>query len=78
MGSLVRISRKHQIVVPKEARKSLGVGSGDELIVEVEKGKIVMKPRPRSYTQHLLGLHKRLWKGVGVEDYVSREREAWR
>ncbi len=77
MGSIVRVSRKHQVVVPREAREALGVGAGDELVVEVEKGKVLVKARPRSYAKHMLGLHKSVWKGVKVEDYLRREREAW-
>ncbi len=37
MGSSVKISRKHQVVVPRKAREALGVGAGDELVVDVEK-----------------------------------------
>ncbi len=77
MGSIVRVSRKHQVVVPREAREALGVGAGDELVVEVEKGRVFVKARPRSYAKHMLGLHKSVWKGVRVEDYLRREREAW-
>ncbi len=77
MGSIVRVSRKHQVVVPREAREALGVGAGDELVVEVEKGKVMIKARPKSYARHMLGLHKSVWKGVRVEEYIRKEREAW-
>ena len=78
MGSVVRVSRKHQVVVPREAREALGVGAGDELVVEVENGKVLMKPKPRNYSKHMLGLHKSVWKGVKTESYVRTEREAWK
>ncbi len=55
----------------------MGVGAGDELVVEVEKGKVLVKARPRSYARHMLGLHKSVWKRVKAEDYLRREREAW-
>ena len=77
MGPIVRVSRKHQVVVPREAREALGVGAGDELVVEVEKGKVMIKPRPRSYARHMLGLHKDVWKGVKPDEYVRKERESW-
>lgn len=77
MGSIVRVSRKHQVVVPREAREALGIGAGDELVVEVEKGKVMIKARPKSYARHMLGLHKSVWKGVRVEEYIRKEREAW-
>ncbi len=77
MGSIVKVSRKHQVVVPREARRALGVGAGDELVVEVEKGKVMIKARPRSYAKHMLGLHKNVWTGLKTEEYVKKEREAW-
>ena len=77
MVSIVKISQKHQVVVPREAREALGVGAGDESVFEVEKGKVMIKARPRSYARHMLGLHKDVWKRVKVEEYVRKEREAW-
>jgi len=78
LGSVVRVSRKHQVVVPREAREALGVGAGDELVVEVENGRVLMKPKPRNYSKHMLGLHKSVWKGVRTESHVRTEREAWK
>jgi len=60
MGSIVRVSRKHQVVV------------------DVEKGKVMIKARPKSYNRYMLGLHKNVWKGVNVEEYVRKERDSWR
>jgi AbrB family looped-hinge helix DNA binding protein len=78
MGSVVRVSRKHQVLVPREAREALGVGAGDELVVEVKNGKVMMKPKPRNYSKHMLGLHKSVWKRVKPESYIRTEREAWK
>ncbi len=78
MGSVVRVSRKHQVVVPREAREALGVGARHELVEEVENGRVLMKPKPRNYSKHMLGLHKSVWKGVESESYVRTEREAWK
>lgn len=35
-----------RIVVPKSARDQLGIKAGTELIVEVEEGRLVLKPVP--------------------------------
>src|SRR5205807_10013011 len=78
VGPVVRVSRKHQVVVPREASEALGVGAGDELVVEVENGRVVMKPKPRNDSKHMLGLHKSVWKVVQLESYVRTEREAWK
>ena len=77
MGSIVKVSRKHQVVVPREAREALGVGAGDELVVDVDQGKVMIKARPKSYAKYMLGLHMSVWKDVKVEEYVRRERVAW-
>jgi AbrB family looped-hinge helix DNA binding protein len=76
--AVVRVGRKHQVVVPREARDALGIGAGDEPVVEVENGKVMMKPKPRNYSKYMLGLHKNVWKGVKTESYVRTEREAWK
>ena len=78
MITTVKISSKHQIVIPREARKQLGLSAGDQLLVEVRNGTLVMRPRPRSYTKHLEGLHREVWEGVDALQYVRDERKAWR
>lgn len=77
MGTTVKLSRKNQVVIPKEARSRLNLSPGDELVVEVEKDKVVMKPKPKSYTKYALGLHKKVWRGVDVEKYLEEERRSW-
>ena len=78
MGSVVRVSRKHLVVLPRGAIEALGVGAGDELVVEVQNGKVLLKPKPRNYSKHMLGLSKNVWEGVKTESYVRTEREAWK
>ncbi len=74
MGSIVRVSRKRQVVVPQETRGALGVSVSDELVSETERGRAVIKPRPRSYAKHMLGLHKHVWKGLKPR-IIWKERE---
>jgi len=73
----VRVSKKYQVVVPKQAREALNIGQGDELVVSIRDGQVILKPKPRSYTEHMRGLHKNLWKDVEATKYVEKEREAW-
>ncbi|MCD6231859.1 AbrB/MazE/SpoVT family DNA-binding domain-containing protein [Candidatus Aerophobetes bacterium] len=77
MIAIVKLSSRHQVVIPKEARKKLGLHAGDQLIVEVEKEKVVMRPRPKNYTNYMLGLGKKVWQGIDATDYVRKERESW-
>jgi len=74
---IVKLSSKHQIVIPKEIRKRLSLEAGGELAVEVEEEKVVLRPRPKNYTDHMLGLGRKVWQGVEATEYVRKERESW-
>jgi len=78
MGTTVKLSAKHQIVIPREVRKQLGLAAGDGLLVEIRGNTIVLVPRPRSYAKRLRGLHKEIWSGVDAKAYVREERKGWR
>ena len=77
MAVRVKVSKKHQIQVPSEIRKQLGIKSGDELLVEVRGSYAVLLPEPRVYTERLRGLHREVWDGVEPQEHVRRERQAW-
>ena len=77
LTEVVRVSKKYQIVIPKQARKALNINPGDNLIVSVRGKQILMRPRPKNYTEYMRGLHKEVWKGVKVTKYIKEEREAW-
>lgn len=77
MAVRVKVSKKHQIAVPSEVRKQLGIKSGDELLVELRGGYAVLLPEPRDYSQCLRGLHREVWEDVEPQEYVRQEREAW-
>ncbi|MFQ6064323.1 MAG: AbrB/MazE/SpoVT family DNA-binding domain-containing protein [Candidatus Bathyarchaeia archaeon] len=77
MTETVRVSKKYQVVIPKQARDSLKIDQGDELVVSIREGQVIMKPKPKSYTKHMRGLHKNLWKDIDTTKYVEKEREAW-
>jgi hypothetical protein len=34
-------------------------------------------PEPPDYARRLRGLHREVWEGIDVDEYVRREREAW-
>ena len=72
-----RVSKKSQIVIPKKIRDTVGISEGDELIVDVEGDRVILKVKPKSYTKRLRGLHKNVWKGIDPKKYVRRERESW-
>ncbi|MEW6416603.1 MAG: AbrB/MazE/SpoVT family DNA-binding domain-containing protein [Nitrospirota bacterium] len=72
-----KVSKKSQIVIPKEIREMVGISEGDELIVDVEGDRVILKVKPKSYTKRLRGLHKNVWKGIDPKKYVRGERESW-
>jgi AbrB family looped-hinge helix DNA binding protein len=55
--STVKMSSKNQIVVPREARDSLGLKPGDRLLVVVrDDGVVEMRRRPEDPASELEGL----------------------
>lgn len=77
MASRVKISSRNQIVIPAEARRALGIGPGDHLLVSACDGYIFMMPEPENYVEHLRGLHKEIWADVDVEEYFNELRGPW-
>lgn len=68
-----KLSSKNQIVIPKEARKAMGVKGGDELLVVVKDDLTLVMPKPKQYARTLRGLAK----GTYPSGYLKRERRSW-
>jgi AbrB family looped-hinge helix DNA binding protein len=77
VATRVKVSSRYQIAVPAEARKRLRINRGDDLLVDIRDGSILLVPEPRDYGRHLRGLHREVWEGVEAQQYVQQEREAW-
>ncbi len=77
MAFRIKVNNKHQITIPAAIRKELHIERGDHLLLEVHHGHIVLMPEPRTYSQHLRGLHREIWEGIEPQDYVDRERDGW-
>lgn len=71
----VRLNSKFQVVIPKHARAALNLAVGDELLVLVKEDRIVMFPRPKSFTARLANLAKEIW--TDSEGYLKHERDSW-
>ena len=64
---VVRVYKKGIIALPKEVRERAGIKEGTMLVVEVEEGRIVLRP---------LDLWERVWgsgRGLGSAREVERE-----
>lgn len=56
MAASVKMSSKHQIVVPREAREALSLRPGDRLLVTVAADVIEMRREPRDLIAELEGI----------------------
>ena len=71
----VKVSKRHQIALPSQARRALDIRAGDRLLVDVQDGLIILIPQPDDYVAEMAGLHREIWEGVDVADYVVAERQ---
>lgn len=75
--STVKVSKKFQIAVPSAARAALNIDSGDELIVDVQDGILVLVPKPVNYTEALAGMGREIWEKLDSGQYIAGERQSW-
>ena len=73
----VKVSTKHQVVVPSEARRALGIAAGDRLMVEVTSDAVILRPRTQKAGARLRGLGQEAWVGVDPVEYVRQIRKDW-
>ncbi len=68
------LSEKNQIVIPREARRALGVKAGDKLLVVVRGDRVIVLQKPKAHHQAVLGLAGRAYPN----GYLRKERRSWR
>ncbi len=73
----VKVSSRYQIAIPSAARRAIGIQAGDQLLVDVQDGVIVLIPKPSDYTAHMAGLYKEIWERHDTDQYLTDERDAW-
>ncbi len=73
----VKVSKRHQIVVPAEARARLNIQSGDRLLVDVQDGMLILIPQPENFAERLSGLHQDIWADMDAREYIDQERDTW-
>jgi len=71
----VKVSSKHQIAVPSEVRKRLGIKAGDRLEVEIRDDVIVLRPRAGSVADRLYGSGRGIYGDPMV--YIRALRDEW-
>jgi antitoxin PrlF len=70
-----RLSSKSQIVIPAELRRRLGVQPGDDLLIEWEEDRIVIRKSVQSPLDVLAALPREVWSGAA--DEIRRMRDEW-
>jgi AbrB family looped-hinge helix DNA binding protein len=73
--NVVRVGRRGQMVLPKAVREALGVTEGDQLWLEVEGNRVILRP-VSSLVRESLGSLRGTW-GKAIGSYLKEEREAW-
>ncbi len=76
MHTIVKVTRKYQVTLPKEVREKLGIRIGDFLRVRVENEKIILEPvvpRKRNPVDDMLNL---ISEQINV-DAVKLVEESW-
>lgn len=73
------LSRKYQIVVPKEVRRSMGLRVGEEVaLYPVSSERAVLVKHDTDPILALQGLGKEMWRSIGgTEKYIRQERASW-
>jgi AbrB family looped-hinge helix DNA binding protein len=71
-----QVSSKYQMVIPKEVRSALGIHPHDQILFLIEGDRVYLRPRPKSFTEKLRGLHAHVWQRP-TEEWLERERSSW-
>ena len=74
-----KLSKKYQIVVPKEVRQKMKLQAGAQVtIYPLDAQRAVLVKYPQDYVSALKGLGKEVWQSLGGADkYIKQERASW-
>ncbi|WP_297055601.1 AbrB/MazE/SpoVT family DNA-binding domain-containing protein [Thermosulfurimonas sp.] len=69
MEKICKISAKGEIVIPVEIRKKLGLKGGNQVKIQLKKGKIIIEPE-KDVVEALYGK----WKNKSLTKFLLEER----
>ena len=72
----IPLSSKHQVTLPVDMVRSLGLKAGDKLVAELIDGHIILLTKPESWTDYYAGSLKGVY-GSTIEEinrYITEER----
>ena len=70
--SIVTVSSKGQLVIPKEIREALGIKPKQKVLFKVVKGHAVIEPLPDNPMEYFCGIFK---NGTSLTRALMKERE---
>lgn len=77
-AGIATLSKKGQIVIPKQVREVLGVRPKDEVLMIAYQGEVRLMKKPRDWVTYAWGLGKEVWEKLGGADaYIKKERASW-
>lgn len=74
---ITKVNSRNQITILQAMLEKLNIKAGDSVLVDIQDGIMVLIPQPKSYTNHLQGLHSEIWETVDIEKQINGERNAW-
>ena len=72
MNAIARVSRRYQVVIPKEIRKALGIKEGDTVLFEIEGDEIRIR-KLRSFLDLEGSLKGKSLSPEEIRDRTERE-----
>lgn len=73
-----QVSDKYQVVIPKEVRQLLDIQPRDTLLFLIDGDTVLIRPKPKSFTKTLRGLHSHIWSSLeqSNEEWLEQERSS--
>ena len=73
---IVTVSKKYQVVIPKDIREKVGIKAGDKMIIRIEGKRIVIEPIIREKGDPVKRMLSLVDKPLNV-DAVRLVEESW-
>lgn len=77
--TIVTISPKSQVVIPKKVRKIASELKPHKRVAvrALSPYSVIVEVPPKDWTSETYGMHKKIWEGVDATEYIRRLREEW-
>lgn len=74
-----KLSKKYQIVVPREVRKQMNLRQGARVaLYPLDDERAILMKYPSNHVGALKGLGAEVWRSLGgAEKYIKEERASW-